>query len=45
MLRLPDGPVELIANMIDVEVYKCLENVECPSFTLFDVYSMIEGPQ
>jgi hypothetical protein len=40
MLGLPGDTRILVADMIDVEVYKCLENVEWPSFTLLDVYSM-----
>lgn len=43
MLGLPDDSAELIVDMVDVEVYKRSENVEWPSFTLFDVYSMIES--
>jgi len=30
---------ELVGDMLDVEVYKCKEK---PSFTLFDVYTMVE---
>jgi hypothetical protein len=40
MLGFPCDPRMLVADMVDVEVYKCLENIELPSFTLIDVYSM-----
>lgn len=40
MLGLPGDPRMLVADMVDVEVYKCSENVEWPSFTLIDVYFM-----
>ena len=40
MLGFLGGSAELIGDMVDVEVYKCSENVEWPSFTLIDVYFM-----
>lgn len=42
MLDLLGGFGELVGDMVDVEVYKCKEKGERPSFTLFDVYSMVE---
>jgi lipoprotein signal peptidase len=42
MLGSMRGFKELIVDMIDVEVYKCKEKIKWPSFTLFDVYPMIE---
>jgi hypothetical protein len=40
MLGLLSGFRMLVPDMIDVEVYKCSENAEWPSFTPLDVYSM-----
>ena len=42
MLHLAGTFAGSIEDMVDVEVYKCSENVEWPPFTLSDVYSMIE---
>jgi hypothetical protein len=42
MLGFLGGSAELIGDMVDVEVYKCEEKVEWPSFTLSDVHTMNE---
>ena len=40
-LDLLGSLAELMADMVDIEVYKCSENVDWPSFTLSNVYSTI----